>query len=114
VIHDARLVAALDAVRDPELDTSIVELRFVSECTLDDQGTARVRLRLPTFFCAPNFAYLMVADAHDAVSAVNGVVRAEIVLDDHFASGEINAGVAAKAGFVAAFDGLAEDELDEL
>jgi metal-sulfur cluster biosynthetic enzyme len=114
VIHDARLVAALDTVRDPELDTSIVELRFVSECTLDDQGTARVRLRLPTFFCAPNFAYLMVADAHDAVSAVNGVVRAEIVLDDHFASGEINAGVAAKAGFVAAFDGLAADELDDL
>ena len=106
--------AALDTVRDPELDTSIVELGFVTSCTLDADGTARVRLRLPTFFCAPNFAFLMVADAHEAVSGVAGVTRADIVLEDHFASGEINAGVAAKAGFVAAFDGLAEHELDEL
>ena len=30
------------------------------------------RLRLPTFFCAPNFSFLMVADAYDAVSAVAG------------------------------------------
>ena len=29
-------------------------------------------LRLPTFFCAPNFSFLMVADAYDAVSAVPG------------------------------------------
>ena len=32
-----------------------------------------MRLRLPTYFCAPNFAFLMVADAYDAVSAVDGV-----------------------------------------
>ena len=108
------LRAALDTVRDPELDTSIVELGFVNSCTLDPDGTARVHLRLPTFFCAPNFAYLMVADAHQAVSAVDGVTHTEIVLDDHFASADINAGVAAKAGFVAAFDGLAEHELDQL
>jgi metal-sulfur cluster biosynthetic enzyme len=111
---EVRLRAALDTVRDPELDTSIVELGFVESCTLDADGTARVRLRLPTFFCAPNFAFLMVADAHDAVAGVDGVARTEIVLEDHFAAGEINAGVAAKAGFVAAFDGLAQDELDDL
>jgi metal-sulfur cluster biosynthetic enzyme len=110
----ARVRAALDTVRDPELDTSIVELGFVSACTLDDDGTARVRLRLPTFFCAPNFAFLMVADAYDAVACVEGVVDVDIVLEDHFAAGEINAGVAARAGFVASFDGLAEHELDEL
>ncbi len=34
-----------------------------------------MRLRLPTYFCAPNFAFLMVADAYDAVSAVPGVPR---------------------------------------
>ena len=32
-------------------------------------GMRSVRLRLPTYFCAPNFAFLMVADAYDAVSA---------------------------------------------
>ena len=107
-------LAALDSVRDPELDTSIVELGFVSACTVDAGGTARVRLRLPTFFCAPNFAFLIVADAYDAVVRVDGVVAVDIVLEDHFAADAINAGVAARAGFVASFDGLAEQELDEL
>jgi metal-sulfur cluster biosynthetic enzyme len=109
-----RLIGALDTVRDPELDTSIVELGFVTACWLDDDGTARVRLRLPTFFCAPNFAFLMVADAYDAVRAVEGVAAADIVLEDHFAAAEINTGVAAHAGFVAAFDGMAQHELDDL
>jgi metal-sulfur cluster biosynthetic enzyme len=101
-------------VRDPELDTSIVELGFVSSCAVDRDDTVRVMLRLPTFFCAPNFAFLMVADVHDRVADVDGVDAVEVVLEDHFASTEINAGVAARAGFVAAFDGLAEHELDEL
>jgi len=114
MIDDVGLRNALDTVRDPELDTSIVELGFVTSCTLGPDGTARVRLRLPTFFCAPNFAFLMVADAHDAVRNANGVAHTEIVLEDHFASAEINAGVAAKAGFVTSFDGLAEHELDPL
>jgi metal-sulfur cluster biosynthetic enzyme len=114
VIAAADVRAALDTVRDPELDTSIVELGFVTACTVDDGGNARVRLRLPTFFCAPNFAFLIVSDAYDAVSRVDGVVDVAIVLEDHFAAEEINAGVAARAGFVASFDGLAEHELDEL
>ncbi len=73
-----------------------------------------MRLRLPTYFCAPNFAFLMVADAYDAVSAVVGVRRAEIVLEDHFASDAINGGVAARSGFAQSFDGLAAGELDQL
>jgi metal-sulfur cluster biosynthetic enzyme len=114
VIDSSPVRAALDTVRDPELDTSIVELGFVSACTVDDDGRARVRLRLPTFFCAPNFAFLMVADAYDAVSRVDGVAVVDIVLEDHFAAEEINMGVAARAGFVASFGGLAEHELDDL
>ncbi len=106
--------AALDTVRDPELDTSIVELGFVSTCSVDGDRTARVRLRLPTYFCAPNFAFLMVADAYDAVSRVDGVRAVDLALDDHFAAGEINAGVAARAGFAASFDGFAAGELDDL
>ena len=68
----------------------------------------------PTFFCAPNFSFLMVADAYDAVSAVEGVTRTDIVLDDHHASTEINGGVAAHAGFVQTFAGEADAELEDL
>ncbi len=108
------LLAALDAVRDPELDEPITELGFVSSCTVSADGEAQVRLRLPTFFCAPNFAFLMVADAYDAVAGVEGVRRTEVVLDDHFASDAINTGIAARSGFAESFGSLAAGELDEL
>jgi metal-sulfur cluster biosynthetic enzyme len=111
---DAGLLQALETVRDPELDEPITSLGFVASCTLSAGGDAEVRLRLPTYFCAPNFAYLMVADAYDAVSALPGVRRAEVVLEDHFASDAINGGVAAQAGFARSFDGEAVGELHGL
>jgi metal-sulfur cluster biosynthetic enzyme len=107
------VLAALATVRDPELDEPLTELGFVSRVELDG-ARVRVGLRLPTYFCAPNFAYLMVADARAAVGAVPGVGAVEVVLDDHFASGEINATVARDGGFVEAFPEQAEEELDEL
>ena len=105
---------ALATVRDPELDEPITDLGFVALCDLSSEGTARVRLRLPTYFCAPNFAFLMVADAYDAVAAAPGVASVEVVLEDHFAAEAINDGVAARAGFVRSFPGEARAELDEL
>jgi metal-sulfur cluster biosynthetic enzyme len=105
---------ALGTVLDPEIDEPITELDFVASCTVSAEGVATVHLRLPTFFCAPNFSFLMVADAYDAVSVVDGVTRAEIVLDDHHASPEINGGVAAHAGFVETFSGEADAGLDEV
>jgi metal-sulfur cluster biosynthetic enzyme len=108
------VLAALGTVRDPELDEPVTGLGFVSACTVSDDGVAGVHLRLPTYFCAPNFAFLMVADAFDAVSGVDGVRRAEVVLEDHFASDAINSGIAARSGFVESFEGLAVDELDDL
>jgi len=105
---------ALGTVLDPELDEPITALDFVASCTVSPDGAVAVHLRLPTFFCAPNFSFLMVADAYDAVSAVEGVTRAEIALEDHHASSEINGGVAAHAGFVDTFAGEADAELAEL
>jgi metal-sulfur cluster biosynthetic enzyme len=104
----------LETVRDPELDEPITSLGFVASCTVSADGDVQVRLRLPTYFCAPNFAFLMVADAYDAVTAAPGVRSAEIVLEDHFAAAAINEGVAAQAGFAASFAGEAASELDEL
>ena len=109
-----RVMAALDTVRDPELDESIVSLDFVASCTASPEGAVEVRLRLPTYFCAPNFAFLMVADAYDAAMRVDGVASASIVLDDHFAATVINKGVAARAGFARSFQGEAQGELEEL
>lgn len=105
---------ALGTVLDPELDEPITALDFVASCTVSGDGVASVHLRLPTFFCAPNFSFLMVADAYDAVSAVEGVTRADILLDGHHASAEINDGVAAHAGFVQSFPGEADAELEGL
>jgi metal-sulfur cluster biosynthetic enzyme len=110
----ARVLAALRSVRDPELDEPITSLGFVTSATVSPEGAAEVRLRLPTYFCAPNFAFLMVADAYDAVAALPGVRRTEVVLEDHFASDAINGGVAARAGFARSFDGEAVGELHEL
>jgi metal-sulfur cluster biosynthetic enzyme len=60
---------ALDAVLDPELDEPITDLGFVKSLTVD--GTrVTVHLRLPTSFCAPNFAYLMASDAKDVLTAL--------------------------------------------
>ena len=107
------LLAALGTVRDPELDESIVDLGFVIEARGTD-GHAHIRLRLPTYFCAPNFAYLMVADAHDAALSVPDVDTVSVVLEEHFAAEEINAGVAAGLGFVGSFPDEAEAELTAL
>lgn len=109
-----RVLDALAGVRDPELDESITQLGFVSEAAVDADGVARVRLRLPTFFCAANFAYLMMHDAREALKVVPGVRDIDVQLDDHFASEEINEGVAHDRGFQETFEGLADGELDEL
>ncbi|MQA78976.1 MAG: DUF59 domain-containing protein [Streptosporangiales bacterium] len=109
----ATITAALDTVLDPELGQPVTSLGFVRSSTVAD-GTATVRLRLPTYFCAPNFAFLMVADAYEAVRDVEGVHAVDVQLEDHFAADVINQGVAARAGFVSTFDGEAVAELDGL
>jgi metal-sulfur cluster biosynthetic enzyme len=108
------VLAALERVRDPELDEPITSLGFVASCAVSADGDAQVRLRLPTYFCAPNFAFLMVADAYDVVSEMEGVRHTEVVLEDHFAAEAINGGVAARAGFARSFAGEAVGELDGL
>jgi metal-sulfur cluster biosynthetic enzyme len=105
-LQDA-VTAALGAVTDPELDRSLVELGF-AWTSVDDAGHVTVELRLPTFWCAPNFAYLMAQDAHDAVARVPGVESVSVRLLDHFAAEDITSGVARGKSFDDAFDELAD------
>jgi metal-sulfur cluster biosynthetic enzyme len=110
----AEVLGALSGVRDPELDEPITDLAFVSELEIEGDAVS-VRLRLPTYFCAPNFAYLMVADAREAVLSVPGVERVRVVLVDHYASSEINGGVNQEKGFDGAFPRETEGpDLEEL
>jgi metal-sulfur cluster biosynthetic enzyme len=107
------VLAALATVYDPELDEPITALGFVGACTVSG-GEAAVRLRLPTPQCAPNFAYLMAADARAAVLSVAGVTRASIVLEDHYTGDEINAALARGGDFADAFPGETTGALDAL
>ncbi|WP_112238493.1 iron-sulfur cluster assembly protein [Kribbella monticola] len=109
----SEVTAALATVVDPELDEPITDLGFVRSIRIDDVGVT-VHLRLPTSFCAPNFAYLMAADAQDALRRVPGAGRVMVLLDDHHDSDRINAGLALNAGYRGTFGPEAEDSLDEL
>ena len=66
-IASERVLDALAEVHDPELDEPITTLGFVASCEVDRDGDVEVALRLPTPQCAPNFAFLMAADARRVV-----------------------------------------------
>ena len=105
-----RVLAALDRVIDPELDEPITSLRFVSSVEIDRDGDVRVALRLPTPQCAPNFAFLMAADARTAVRGLPGVRRVSVQLEDHYTGDEINGALGRGEGFTGAFPGETEDD----
>lgn len=113
MITEASVLDALSGVRDPELDEPITDLKFVSEVHVGEDAVD-VHLRLPTPFCAPNFAYLMVADAREALLSVPGVREARVVLDDHHTADEINAGMVGGMGFGGTFDSFEETDGDDL
>ena len=104
---------ALGTVYDPELDEPITTLGFVGSCVVTGRDVS-VRLRLPTPQCAPNFAFLMAADARRAVEAVPGVGAVTIELEDHYTGREINAAVNRDEGFAGAFPGETAGDLDAL
>ena len=60
------ILERLAQVLDPELDEPILDLGFVRSLELRS-GHASVALRLPTSWCAVNFAYLMAEDVRRAV-----------------------------------------------
>ena len=115
MITEASVLDALSGVRDPELDEPITDLKFISDLRVGGDSVD-VRLRLPTPFCAPNFAYLMAYDAREALLSVPGVREARVVLDDHHTADEINAGMAGGLGFEGTFSSFEEtgEDLDGL
>ena len=110
-----RVFEALSTVYDPELDEPITTLGFVSSCAVTPEGDVDIVLRLPTPQCAPNFAFLMAADARTAVRRLPECRQVSIRLEDHYTGQEINAAIGRGEGFAGAFPGeTADDDLDAL
>lgn len=103
----------LDNVYDPELDESILKLGFVDEVQIEGSDVT-VLYRLPTYWCAPNFAYMMSADVRTEVGQVPGVQSVRVVLSNHCTETEINSAVNRGASFREAFPDDALDDLDDL
>ena len=110
----AHVLDALETVYDPELDEPITSLRFVTSCDVSADGDVDVRLRLPTPQCAPNFAFLMAADARDAVRRLPEVREVTVVLEGHYTGREINGALNRGEAFAGAFPGETEGELEAL
>ena len=110
-----RVIDALAEVYDPELDEPITRLGFVASCEVSTGGDVEVVLRLPTPQCAPNFAFLMAADARHVVRRLPDVREVTIKLEDHYTGAEINGALGRGEGFTGAFPGeTVDDDLNAL
>ena len=103
--------SALNSVTDPEIDESVVSLDFVTGVKVDPGSRVEIQFRLPTYWCAPNFAFLMASDMRDAVAALGWVKEVTVRLSDHFSADLINRSVALRQDFRDAFPGETDGDL---
>ena len=111
-ISEDDLIASLDRVLDPELDESVLSLGFVASVASDDAGNVTVFLRLPTYWCAANFSYLMASDVQRALEGLEGICSVTVNLGDHFAGNEVEHGVGAALTFGEAFPDGGPDTIE--
>ncbi len=99
----------LRAVTDPELDESIVDMGFVERADILADGAVAVDFRLPTYWCSPNFVFLMLDDVRAAVEGLSWAPAYRLTLHDHMFADDVNAGVAAGLTFREIFGSLADE-----
>ena len=104
----------LQSVTDPELDESVVELNFITKVDVDPGNWVHIEFRLPTYWCAANFSFLMADDMRRAVMALDWVEGVSIVLGEHMYADKINAGLAGGLSFQDTFGVEADGNLDDL
>ena len=112
-LDSEEVLACLDRVLDPELDESLLSLGFVERVEGDEPGNLTVCLRLPTYWCAANFSYLMASDVRNGLLAVKGVNSVTVRLGEHFASSEVERGAGPGLSFGDAFPNGGPDTLEE-
>lgn len=83
----------LDAVTDPELDEPITDMGFVEKIEVSDAQEVTVDFRLPTYWCSPNFAFLMAFGIRREIMALPWVRTATVHLNDHCFGDKVNEGV---------------------
>jgi metal-sulfur cluster biosynthetic enzyme len=105
---------ALASVTDPEIDESVTSLEFITSVGIEFGSRVHIEFRLPTYWCAPNFAFLMASDMRDAVAELPWVENVSVELLDHFSADLINRGVALRQDFRDAFPGETDDDLREI
>ncbi len=106
-------MARLDRVTDPELDEPVTALGFITGVDVD-AGRVHVRFRLPTYWCAANFAFLMAEDMRRAVGALDWVREVRVELGEHMEAERVNAGMRHGLSFRKSFGAAADAELDAL
>jgi metal-sulfur cluster biosynthetic enzyme len=107
--------ARLDLVMDPELDEPLTDMGFIEAVAITGPGTVDVSFRLPTYWCSPNFAFLMAEGIKREVEALPWVTEAVVTLQDHMAAAEMNAAIKEGASFASVFAELQPDQdLQEL
>ena len=112
--RQAQVWACLQAVTDPELDESVVDLNFIARADVDSMNRVHIEFRLPTYWCAANFSFLMADDMRQAVTALDWVEGISVVLGEHMYADKINAGLARGLSFQETFGAEADGNLDDL
>jgi metal-sulfur cluster biosynthetic enzyme len=115
-IHDrqAEIWACLQGVLDPELDESVTDLNFVTKADVDSKNRVHIEFRLPTYWCAANFSFLMADDMRRALNALDWVEGVSVVLGEHMYADRINEGLARGLSFQETFGAEADGNLDDL
>jgi len=107
---EADIMTAIADVLDPELDEPLVKLGFIDRVQVEGSDVT-VIFKLPTYWCSPNFAYLMASDLREKVRAVPGVRAVRVNLLDHCAEAEVTRGINGGLSFSEAFpEETPEDE----
>lgn len=107
--------AAIGTVTDPELDQPVTDLGFIARCDVNaSTASVVVDYRLPTYWCAANFAFMMGHDMLERLEELPWVGTARVRLLDHFYAAEINRGLAGHASFQDTCGSQASGELVEL
>jgi metal-sulfur cluster biosynthetic enzyme len=104
----------LETVTDPELDEPVTALEFVTRADVDANNCVHIEFRLPTYWCAANFSFLMADDMRNAVKDLPWVTDVSIVLGEHMYADKINAGLARGLNFQETFGAETDGDLDEL
>ncbi len=110
----AEVRGCLARVTDPELDEPVTELGFVTDVDIDPDGAVAIGFRLPTYWCAPNFAFMMGSDMRREVATLRWVTQVRVTLHEHMYAEKINTGLAQGLSFQDTFGAEATGELHAL